>query len=261
MKQQLLQMDIDKYLHRIDVSAREQPGVRFLKHLHYQHLLHIPFENLDIHWGKEILLDTERLYKKIIEQKRGGFCYELNGLFYSLLTQLGFTCYMASARMPKPDGNLSPEFEHMCILVQLAGEVFLCDVGYGKGPVYPLKVLEENIQMSLNQFYRIRKKDEVGWWLDESDDGQAFEEKYLFSPKRRTLIEFIPRCLYQQTDPESHFRNGKMITQATPEGRKTLTEKMLIVNSRGKRTEHYLLNEDDFYIKLEEHFNIHRSTN
>jgi len=251
-------IDIDKYLHRIGLPQREAPSLQFLRALHRQHLLFIPFENLDIHWGREILLSPEKLFQKIVVDKRGGFCYELNGLFHLLLSELGFRCYMASARMPQTDGSMSPDFEHMCLLLQLKGEVFLCDVGYGKGPIYPLKVLVSDMQMSLNQFYRIRKHDETGWWLEESDDGQVFEGKYLFSPKKRALIEFIPRCQYQQRDPNSHFRKGKMITQATPDGRKTLTEKMLIINSRGERTEHYLLNEDDFYIKLEEHFGIRR---
>lgn len=253
-------MDIDKYLRRISVAAQEPPSQHYLKTLHYQHLLHIPFENLDIHWGREILLDNERMFDKVIRERRGGFCYELNGLFFSLLSHLGFSCYLVSARMPQADGTLSPEFEHMCILVQLHGEVFLCDVGYGKGPVYPLKVLADSPQISLNTFYRVRKKSDDGWWLDESDNGQDFAEKYFFSPKTRNLIEFIGRCQYQQQNPESHFREGKMITQATPNGRKTLTEKMLIVNSRGERKEYYLLNEDDFYIKLEEHFGIRRPT-
>ncbi len=254
-------MNVDAYLQRIDIAHREPPGLPFLKLLHRQHLLHVPFENLDIHWGTEILLDLERIFEKIVRGKRGGFCYELNGLFHSLLEHLGFHCSLVSARMPKPDGSLSPEFEHMCILVHLEGQILLCDVGFGKGPTYPLKVQSEEMQMSLNNFYRVKHLGESGWWLEESSDGHIFEQKYLFSAKKRSLIEFIDRCYYQQNDPDSHFKKGKMITKATSTGRITMTEKMLKLTERGENKEYLLLNEDDFYIKLEEHFNIKRPTN
>lgn len=253
-------LNIERYLQRIEVAGQQPPDLTFLKTLHRQHLLHVPFENLDIHWGREILLDYVKLFNKLVHEKRGGFCYELNGLFYALLTQLDFPCYLVEARMPQPEGVLSPAFEHMCILVQVQSEVYLCDVGFGKGPVYPLRITSADMQISFNQFYRIKKDGEGGWWLEESDNGLDFEKKYFFSPKRRGIVEFVDRCQYQQRNASSHFRKQKMITQLTPEGRKTLTEKMLIVNNRGQKQEHYLLNEDDFYIKLDEHFNIKRPT-
>lgn len=253
-------LDIDRYLQRIDVAGQQQPSLAFLKTLHRQHLLHIPFENLDIHWGREILLDYEKLFHKVVDEKRGGFCHELNGLFFVLLTQLGFQCYLAAARMPQPGGELSPNFEHMCVLAQVENELYLCDVGFGKGPIYPLRISSSDLQMSFNQFYRVRQEGNTGWWLEESDNGLDFEKKYLFSPKERGIVEFVDRCQYQQRSDDSHFRKQKMITQLTPDGRKTLTEKVLIVTSRGQKKEHYLLNEDDFYIKLEEHFYIKRPT-
>lgn len=251
-------MDIAKYLHRLDILSPQPPSLPFLKILQRQHLLHIPFENLDIHWGKEILLDNNKIFDKVVRLKRGGFCYELNSIFFLLLSNLGFRCYLASAKTLQENGKLSPDFEHMCILVQLEGNYYLCDVGYGRGPISPLLVKGNQMQISLNQFYRIRQVPESGWWLEESVNGQTFDRKYLFSPKKRNLIEFVDRCQYQQRNPGSHFKRGKMITQATSGGRKTLTEKLLVIDNNGEKKQHTILNQDDFYIKLEEHFDIKR---
>ena len=83
-------MNLHQYLQRIDYKGSLKPSLKTLANLQKQHLLHIPFENLDIAAGVPIELDINRIYKKVIMNKRGGFCYELNRLFCELLTQLGF---------------------------------------------------------------------------------------------------------------------------------------------------------------------------
>ena len=100
-------MDTERYLRRIGIKETTfLVNAESLKFLQKQHLLHIPFENLDIHWKRPILLDTGKFYEKIIEEKRGGFCYELNGLFYELLTEIGFQCKIISARVFQRMENL-----------------------------------------------------------------------------------------------------------------------------------------------------------
>ena len=124
-----IQMNLDKYLSRIEVNPREvRSDVETLRLLQRQHLLHVPFENLDIHWKRPIVLDTERLYKKIVVNGRGGFCYELNGLFNELLTSVGFHTHLVSGRVYNAERKLGPEFDHMAIVVLLNGE-YLADVG------------------------------------------------------------------------------------------------------------------------------------
>ena len=83
------------YLSRIEIEAAEQPSYRFLEKLQYHHLLNVPFENLDIIAGKKIILDEKLIYEKVVVRNRGGFCYELNGLFCWLLNRLGI-----ESRMP-----------------------------------------------------------------------------------------------------------------------------------------------------------------
>jgi len=97
--------------------------------LHLAHLLSAPFENLSIHWHEPIVLTDEALFQKIVLRQRGGFCYELNGLFASLLRTLGFQVEMLSAGVMNKRGEFGPEFDHMTLMVTLA-ERWLVDVGF-----------------------------------------------------------------------------------------------------------------------------------
>ena len=119
-------MNCIQYLRRIQVNKTEDLSYSFLSKLQEQHLFTIPFENLDIHQGKKIVLEENRIYEKIVVCGRGGFCYELNGLFCWLLRSLGFTVSMVSARVYMPTKNrFAPEFDHMVLLVDLEKTYFM----------------------------------------------------------------------------------------------------------------------------------------
>ena len=118
------------YLKRIGYRGPLTPHIDVLRRLHRRHLLSVPFENLDIRAGRPIVLDQKLLYKKIVGNRRGGYCYELNGCFAWLLKCLGFKVSMLSARVARKDGGFSPEFDHLTLLVRL-GERWLVDVGFG----------------------------------------------------------------------------------------------------------------------------------
>lgn len=106
----MMDLDINKYLNRIHFYNNPRPNEETLKELHRHHLLNVPFENLDIHLNREIQLNIPHLWEKIVEQKRGGICYELNGLFFYLLQQIGFKAQMVSARVFKENGRIGEEF-------------------------------------------------------------------------------------------------------------------------------------------------------
>ena len=128
-----------------------------MKFLQQQHLLNVPFENLDIHWKRPILLDTAKFYKKIVNEKRGGFCYELNGLFCELLNELGFSSKMVSARVATSNGEFSAEYDHLAILTKIDGEDFLVDVGFGDFTAEPLRLVLDIEQTDENGIFLIRK--------------------------------------------------------------------------------------------------------
>ena len=103
-------MNYIQYLHRLQVNTTENPSYSFLSKLQEQHLSTIPFENLDIHQGNKIVLDQDRIYEKIVKCGRGGFCYELNGLFCRLLRSLGFSSHKKSSALwqQKTGGSACP---------------------------------------------------------------------------------------------------------------------------------------------------------
>jgi N-hydroxyarylamine O-acetyltransferase len=122
-------MNVEDYLQRLGYNGDRIPNAETLRNLHHAHLLAVPFENLDIHLGRPIVLDEKSLYEKIVRRRRGGFCYEANGLFAALLRELGFNVALLSARV-MDGGKLGPEFDHLTLLVQLE-ERWLADVGFG----------------------------------------------------------------------------------------------------------------------------------
>jgi N-hydroxyarylamine O-acetyltransferase len=110
-------MNIQAYLDRIDYHGSLEPTAETLRALHVAHLLAVPFENLNIGMGWPIVLDQDALFEKIVLRRRGGFCYELNGLFAPLLGALGFDVTLLSAGVARAGGGFGPDFDHLTLLV------------------------------------------------------------------------------------------------------------------------------------------------
>ncbi len=255
-KQKPPKIDVERYLRRIAYEAPSLPSLDYLKHLHKNHLLTIPFENLDIHWNKEITLEIDKIYRKIVISRRGGFCYELNGLFHALLLNLGFDCHLISCRVYNEEGVESAEFDHMAILVELNGETYLADVGFGDLFLEPKKLSVNQMLVDYNKYFRFLRDTNGDYILSYSTDASDFKKQYIFSTRKRQFIEFMSRCHWQQTSKDSHFTARKMCSIATTEGRFTLTDDKLVETVRGAKKETALLNADDFNSKLYELFGI-----
>lgn len=230
-------MNIARYLRRIRYSGSLEPNAETLRALHLAHLYSVPFENFDIHLKRPIHLDINLFHEKIVEQKRGGFCYELNGLFAHLLRELGFDVTLLSARVASGE-NLGPEFDHLCLLVQL-DQRWLADVGFGESFVEPL--LLDSVEGHTQRGVAYRISHEAGeWTLWRTKAGEAEAREYVFTLKPRTLSEFSPMCHYQQTSPNSHFTQQRICSLATHEGRISVSDNKLIVTSNGERKEREL---------------------
>jgi len=248
-------LDIQKYLKRINFTVEPKTDFQTLKSLHLNHLLNIPFENLDIHLGKKIILEPELLYRKIVIDKRGGFCYEMNGLFYEILRSIGFKAKMVSARVY--DGiEPGPEFDHMAIIVNLNNEEFIADVGFGDSFREPLKIEPGLIQKQESGYYRTDKIDDENYNVTFSSEGNSYSNMYRFSLLQRELCDFNTMCEYHQTSPASHFTTKRMCTIAKNDGRITLSGLKLIETKNGTRNETRLNSDNDFSEKLSELFGI-----
>lgn len=252
-------MDTKKYLRRIGIeNSGISPTIENLKNLQRRHLLTTPFENLDIHWKRQILLDTARFYEKIVEEKRGGFCYELNGLFNELLSSLGYQTRLVSARVSKGNGDFGQEFDHLAIVVTFGDKEYLADVGFGAFSAEPLLIDFEIEQKDANGTFALRKYDED--YLEVAKkDGDAWQSEYIFKPFGRALSEFAGMCEFHQTSPESHFTRGKICSLMLENGRKTLTGKAFIETKNGEKSETEISSEDEFYTVLAREFRIEKS--
>ncbi len=249
-------IDTNDYLTRIH-EEKQPPSINYLQKLHRSHLIHIPFENLDIHYQKKILLDYDKIFEKVVKKNRGGYCYELNGLFYHLLYHLGFDCYLISAKVKNEDSEkFGRAFDHMAIVVHLEQANWLVDVGFGKSIIFPKKIEEGVVQMDHIDYWRFSKDPDGNFLLQNSEDASYFKTKYLFSLEERQIIQFMEMNEYHQTASESPFTQRRLITKLTTTGRITLTDNKLKILSLGKFEENDLSNVDEFYAKLEQHFGI-----
>lgn len=255
-KPKALKIDVNAYLDRIRVK-RAEPTLAFLKTLQKAHLLSIPFENLDIHYGSKIILDYQKIFDKVVNRKRGGFCYELNGLFYHLLYHLGFDCFVISAEVKNEESDqFGRPFDHMAIVVQLENEKWLVDVGFGDGIISPLKIKVGEVQMDYTRYWKIDTDPDERLILKVSNDTSFYKTKYRFTIEERQLIQFIEMCEYHQKSAESAFTQKKLVTQLTPNGRITLTDRKLKILELGESRESDIMHEDEFLSKLENHFGI-----
>jgi N-hydroxyarylamine O-acetyltransferase len=248
-------MDTKAYLERIGYRGPTRPSANVLRRLHRRHLLSIPFENLDIGLHKPIVLSDAAFYDKIIRRRRGGFCYELNGSFASLLKKLGFKVHMLSARVARKGGGFSPDFDHMTLLVRLK-EPWLADVGFGDSFTEPKRLDLSSPQADHGKDYRFTRKD--GWILlsRRAQGNRLWESQYKFNLTSRSLKDFIPRCRWQQTSPTSHFRKRRLCTRLTTNGRLTLTDTKFIVTRGNKKVELPLKSPEEFAVLLRRQFGI-----
>lgn len=249
-------MNVPEYLARIGVEPRDvRPDLETLRLLQRQHLFRVPFENLDIHWKRPIILDTDRFYAKIVEGGRGGFCYELNGLFNELLMAVGFHTHLISGRVYGPDKIPGPEFDHMAIVVLVNGEEFLADVGFGDFIAEPLKVDPSSEQVDREGIFIVRFTEHGGFEV-EKKDGNIWKAECLFGRNAHALSEFAGMCDFHQHSPASHFTKGKVCSILTENGRKTLTDKSFILTTDGERDEQILDSNDEFERLLLKEFGI-----
>jgi N-hydroxyarylamine O-acetyltransferase len=248
-------MDTKEYLKRIGYRGPARPNVNFLRRLHRRHLLSIPFENLDIHLHRPIILKEAVLYDKIVKHRRGGFCYELNGSFASLLEKLGFKVSMLSARVARKGGGFSPDFDHMTLLVQLK-EPWLADVGFGDSFTEPKRLNMSHPQADYGKGYRFTRKDEWIILSRRTKGHRIWEPQYKFSLTPRKLEDFVPRCRWQQTSPVSRFKKGRLCTRLTSNGRLTLTDTKFIVTRGNEKIERPLKSPEEFAVLLRRWFGI-----
>ena len=243
---------VDAYLERIDYRGSTQATIETLRDLHRAHLLAVPFENLDIHLGREIVLDEGRLVAKIVGERRGGFCYELNGAFAELLREMGFAVTLLSAGVSRGDGSFGPEFDHMLLRVDL-DEPWLADVGFGDCFQEPIR-LSDDAQPDGGRMFRLVQDGE--YRVLERHDGEIWSAQYRFTLTPRELADFAAMCRFHQTSPDTHFTQSRVCSRSTQDGRISLAADRLIVTEHGQRRELPIDGDAEYAVALRNFFGV-----
>jgi N-hydroxyarylamine O-acetyltransferase len=249
-------VDTDAYLRRINWAGPVAADAETLRRLHLAHLRAVPFENLSIHWHEPIVLTDDALFEKIVQRRRGGFCYELNGLFGALLRALGFDVTMLSAGVANRKGEFGPDFDHMLLLVRLQ-ERYLADVGFGDSFLEPLRLDEQGDQIEGHRAYRIEQSGSR-FVLTRRDGEGVRAPQYRFSLDPHDYGEYESMCHHHQTSPESHFTHQPVCSLATPDGRVTVSGMKLITTIAGDRQERVIESTAEQADLLRERFGISR---
>jgi N-hydroxyarylamine O-acetyltransferase len=250
-------MEQQKYLERLklDFTGKIEPTVEVLLILQKAHLLNIPFENLDIHYNK--IIDLKNTFDKIIVNGRGGFCYELNGLFFELLKSIGFNVKLISARGFDNYKGFGPEFDHMAILATINSIKFLVDVGFGEFTLHPLSIELNKLQSDPRGNFIIEEYEENYLIVKkENSSNFTFTPEYIFTETERELNDFNEMCNYHQFDSNSHFTRKKLCTLPTLNGRITVTGTILKIKNNDEVIESEIKNDAELNKILMKYFNI-----
>ncbi|MFF4268764.1 arylamine N-acetyltransferase [Streptomyces sp. NPDC001536] len=217
---------IDAYLRRLGAEHPAWPTVDVLRELHLRHLRTVPFENLSIHLGEEIVLEEKRLLDKVVGARRGGFCYELNGSFGALLAALGFEVTLLAGRVYGEEGRLGIPYDHLALRVRTVdGGDWLADVGFGAHSHHPLAIGARGEQVDPGGTFRVveagadaagvRGGHAVAADLDVVMGGKP---QYRLEVRPRVLGDFVAGAWWHSTSPASHFTRSPVCSRVTEDG-------------------------------------------
>jgi len=216
-------MNLAAYLKRIKWQGAINKNLETLRAIHFHHATQIPFENLDIQMGIPISLDIAHLEEKMVEHRRGGYCFEQNHLFQAVLREIGFQLRACDARV-RMGVSVTGSRTHMLLVVTLPEGEFICDVGFGgEGLLYPVPIDGEthqqflwNYRVTLEGRLRVLQSKHEDQWLD----------LYAFDPIGCEPIDFEVANWYTSTHPRSRFVLTLTAQLPLPEARHILRNRL-----------------------------------
>ncbi len=243
----------DAYLERIGAARPPRADAGALRELQVRHLMAVPFENLSIHLGEDIVLEEAKLVDKIVTRRRGGFCYELNGAFAALLRALGFRVTLLQARVFGDGGRLGIPYDHVALRVETDDGTgpWLADVGFGDHALHPLALETRTEQVDPCGRFRLREAPQGD--LDLLRDGSR---QFRLDLRPRVPADFRAGAWYHRTSPDSHFSRSLICSRRTEDGRVTLRGRTLITTVRGERHEAELGDDAEVLAAYRDHFGL-----
>ena len=247
--------DSERYLERIGINSIDTLDKETLDRLILCHQRTVPFENLDIYDADtDILLNIPALFDKIVSRRRGGYCFELNAVFMSLLASIGYDCYALAVRVVWNLPDVMP-ISHRATIVTIDGVRYFCDVGFGgPSPQNALYLDVEGFQESGTNVFQVEKI-ESGTVIHRIVNGEK-ERLLLFSESPCYPVDFLAYNEYQSKNRDSMFRKGRLINLVMETGNKTITGNVLKIHDDGNTSEKTLSGERELKAALEEHFGL-----
>lgn len=242
--------DCGRYLQRLGFDTAPPPTLDSLRQLQWRHTAEFPFETLSTLLEQPVPIDLESVERKIFEQGRGGYCYELNQLFLALLQELGFEARGITGRvvMNAPEGAWTAR-THRLSLVTFDGVRYISDVGFGgMVPTAPLLLDSRESQATPHEPYRIDLHEDG--YLLRAEVGNEWRPMYLFDLQRQEDIDYTLGNWYVCSHPESPFKNRLMVARTGDGLRKTLNGNSYAVHRIGHESERRTITDADALIAL-----------
>ena len=252
---------LPKYLTRIGLGSLPHPNEDGLEQIHLAQAFSIPFENLDIHLGRPISLNPQNLAAKMLERKRGGYCFELNGLLRLALSSMGFNVRPHLARVLYGRNDSGPR-THQVLIVTISGKKWLADVGFGgPGIRSPLPLVTGQVYNQDGERYRLQRHPQLGTVL-QKETRNSFLDLYAFNETELTLdIDIEMANHFTSTWPQSIFRLHRMCSLPQPWGRVTLSDMELTIRRDGQSLSETLPAGSQYISALAENFGIEIDAN
>lgn len=261
--------DVDLYLRRIGMARPKTLSREYLDELVLAHQCSVVFENLDIYYlHKSISIKPGEIFDKVVVKKRGGYCFELNGIFVLLLQALGYDAYSCPCRAAKKGVSVSQPVRHCANIVRLDGKYLFCDVGYG-GPMPPASIVIEDgtKQTACSETFWFERRDEFWWLLKRltkgkteigmsgiTDDNEEIHESNVLyiSHAKWEPVDFIPGNIACSDDPNSFFAQKRILNLRRRDGHIALIGNLLTVVKNGVKESREVTEEEAIRIVKDE---------
>jgi N-hydroxyarylamine O-acetyltransferase len=247
-------IDLSAYAARIEYGGPFTPTLATLRALHLAHATHITFENLDILLGRPILLDLESLSAKLIGARRGGYCFEQNALFAEVLGTVGFPVRRLAARVRMDSSEIRPR-SHMLLAVEIEGENWLADVGFGAdGLLLPVRLDTPEAQRHFSWQYRVVVED--GLHVLQSLRPEGWFDLYSFTLEEQHAVDYEVSNYFTSTHPRSPFVNRLLVQRPGREVRLVLVNRQLTEHRTDGVSETTLPHDEALLATLSDRFGL-----
>ena len=245
-------MNINDYIVRMGLDTAPPPTLEGLTAVHCAHLLSIPYENLDVQLGRPLTTAPAAAFDKLVTGRRGGWCYEMNGLLGWALGEMGFKVTRATGAVWREKMGDASNGNHLVLRVELPEGIWLADAGFGDGPLDPIRIAQGPFA-SHGFAYSLARLDADWWRLRDERPGAKSFDFNLDAADENLLAE---KCAFLQTAPASPFVQNLVVQRHTPQGHAILRGRTFSRVTPTGAVERQIASADDLIATLRDVFTL-----